>query len=68
MDKIEKILERMTQIDYTAEHGKMNKDYAFAYNDALEWVLDVIFDFKMPVGTTSPFNQSSNQTAKEVEE
>jgi len=50
MDKIEKILERMTQMDYTAEHGKVSKDYAYAYHDALEWVLDVIFDFQMPIG------------------
>ena len=53
VEKIEKILERMTQIDYTAEHGKMKRDYAFAYNDALEWVLDVIFDFQMPIGVAS---------------
>ena len=50
MDKIKKILDRITQIDYTAEHGKMNKNYAIAYNDALEWVVDVCFDFKMPEG------------------
>ena len=53
VEQIEKILERMTQIDYTAVHGKMNKDYAFAYNDALEWVLDVVFDFQMPIGVAS---------------
>ncbi len=50
-EKVEKILERIRQIDHTAEHGKMKMDYAIAYIYALEWVLDVIFDFQMAGGT-----------------
>lgn len=61
---IEKILERIEQIDYTTEHGLMVKDYAKAYVDALEWVLDVIFDFQMPIGTTSPVNHRCKESVK----
>jgi len=61
---IEKILERIEQTDYTAEHGLMKRDYAEAYVDALEWVLDVIFDFQMPTGTTSPVNQCCKESVK----
>jgi len=50
MEEIEKILERMSRMGYTLEHGKVSRDYVIAYGDALLWVLDVIFDFKMPVG------------------
>ena len=60
---IEKILKRIERIDYTTEHGLMDKEYAVAYNDALEWVLDIVFDFQMPRGTTSPVNQSSKESA-----
>jgi len=63
MDKIEKILERMGRIDYTTEHGLIDKDYAIAYNDALEWVLDVIFDFQMPIGVADdPAYRRSKET------
>ena len=44
-EEIEKILKRIAQMDYTAEHGKVKKDYVIAYNDGLEWVLDNIFNF-----------------------
>jgi len=63
-EMIEKILDRMTQMDYTAEHKKIAKDYIIPYNDALVWVLDVCLGFKMPTGTISPISQSSGETAK----